>query len=274
MRSSQIGVLLVCLCSICTTSIFAKEKSNRYKDDHPIVRHYILNGGIQYGVGAPLSSNSLGDLKTSFSFSHNLNVYLKLKLKQISIYGGVRNSSFQIKRSSLDQSISDYYSKPDFNIRASSLISTADVATPYMGISYHLNSSHIDLEPYARLGLGILTYDMRTIEFASKNSAALDQTIYFNDVSPQVFFNPGIGLNAFKKLSNFIRLSGTVALDFGNPGRSELQEITDQRPHATIRERNIYLQHGASNLCIMLGLEITPYNKIYSNEKKYNRIKK
>lgn len=273
MRSYQIAFLLLCS-SICTSTIFAKEKSNRSKDDHPIVKRYILNAGIQYGVGAPLSSNSLGDLKTSFSFSHNLNVYLKLHLKQISIYGGLRNSSFQIKRSLLDQSISDNYSKPDFNIRSQSSVSTADVATPYLGIAYHLNTSQIDLEPYARLGLGIITYDIRTIEFASKNSAALDQTIYFNDVTPQVFLNPGIGLNAFKKLSNFIRISGSLALDFGNPGRSELQEITDQRPHATIRKRNIYLQQGTSNLCIMLGLEITPFNKIYSNEKKYNRIKK
>ena len=273
MNKNKIILPLIIVILFGTSFESYAKKTKRVKGEKPIVRSFMLSGGAQFGIGLPFNSNKISSLSTAFSHSQNNHFYLKLRLKKFIISGGVRTSFFDFKNQAFKQSIESTYSKSDFEINSGQISATAEVVTPYIGFGYKMKYSKIEFEPFIRLGLGVLNYQIGDVNLTSQNSNILDQTISFYDYRSELFFNPSIGLNGARRISNLFKFTASVAFDFGNPCESELQEITIQKPYQTIRMRNIYLQNSMNNLYFMIGLEITPFNRIYSNERKYEKLK-
>ncbi len=266
-------LLFGCMLTCTTLHSFGKG-TKRMKGEKPLIRHYLLKAGIQYGIGKPMNARYKNDLNTPLSYSNNFNFYLKLRLKKISVSGGIRVTSFAIKTTDLQQSTEDSYHKSDFDITSTMKGSTLNVVTPYVYVGYPMQYKHIEVEPFVRMGAGFLNYSLFNVNLRSTQSNVLDQSIFFDDAASQTFFNPSIGVHLSKKLFNFITLTGSLAYDAGNPDKSELLETTIQQNFSVIRKRNIYLQNSVNNANVMIGVELTPFNRIYSNEKKHARYYK
>jgi len=263
------GILLVL--SSQFTMANKKEVDKRGK---PVVQHFMVRIGLQYGIGLPFNSRYKNDLNTPLLFSHNVNAFLKLRCKHLSISGGIRNSSFTIEKDELQKSIETSYNKPNFTISSNTKGSSADIVTPYIGFGYAIKYKRFEFEPFLQLGIGVLNNVLSEVTLSSNNSSVLDQRVTFVDNQAQTFFYPSVGLNVHRRLFNALTITGNIAFNTGNPGRSELQEVTKQGQSTTIRKRNIYVENGITNFCIMFGVEFTPFRRLFPNEKNYEKLKK
>lgn len=149
----------------------------------------------------------------------------------------------------------------------------AEVITPFIGVGYVFPVRRFELEPFMRFGLGVLNYRLLNIDYESNNSSALNETVYFSDKKPVVFFNPNIGLDSRTKMSNLFSLTAALAFDYGKAPKNEILEKTSKNSNI-IGMRNIYMQSNVHNFYFSLGIEVTFFNKIYAGEKNNYGAKK
>ena len=265
----MLGMVTVACLSVISTGAFPGNKKNQ----DFIVRHYMLSGGLQYGIGAPLSNSYSNPLDIRFRYSHNTNTYLRLNISRMSLFAGLRFTSFQFNRHLLNQDIRLRYEQQGYKVSEEVLGSSFDIITPYFGFAYVFRYKSLRLEPLIRFGLGISNYAIAPVYLTPDQSGKPSRTVYFIDSRPNLFVNNSLGINVSKRLSNFIKFNVTAGLDLGNPGKAEIIEETNEASFYTIRKRNLYLQHNATQFYLMAGFEFTPFNKIYADEKRYERLR-
>lgn len=243
------------------------------REGKPILKHYLMHGGIQYGFGKTLNHKVTSDFQIPISYYHDLHLYLTLKLKKVGLSAGMQASFSKANKSVLQNEFNKMYATPGNEILYHSEGGFLEVITPYFGLSYSIyQKKKWTLDAYARFGLGIMNYTFSNVQIVSTQSGNEIQRIMFNDLKPVLFFKPSLGLQASRKLTNAISFTCGLGFSSGNPSIDEIQEISyTSSPIYPSRKRNLYLNNSMNSACLSIGFDIKPVNRIYPNEKEYKK---